>query len=224
MKNNLQSKVDNFSQALSKFSERWEALKPKNIAFDDRQAALDAVTTIKERRLEFDALAASAKSIEHECNLFGLPQPVFDVMHTVDAEITGMQETWQLFEEFLQGLDVYTRDEWISVRGRMPAFAEFLDGWAAKLKNQATPTVVSMSIRSDLEKYQTALPLLRLPPPTPPWRPSVLPRLFFDTHRTSRSPITHLTMQSIPQVHPWRGVLRRPLGGAVRVDGTTTRH
>lgn len=57
MKNNVESRVNAFSQDLDKFSARWHQLKPKDIDMEgDTNACINAVNSIKERRAEFNEL------------------------------------------------------------------------------------------------------------------------------------------------------------------------
>jgi len=55
MKTNIESRVEAFEQELSKFAARWHQLKPGNDVLDsgDRGRCMQAVTDIKERKLEF---------------------------------------------------------------------------------------------------------------------------------------------------------------------------
>lgn len=79
---------------------------------------------------------------------------------SIQANVEGMAATFLVFEEFSQGLQQFADEDWLSFRGRTHLFGDFLDSWAARLRSMP-PNSVSLRIRSDMEHYQQALPLLK---------------------------------------------------------------
>lgn len=64
MKSNVESRVNAFQQELEKFGARWHQLKPKDIdEYNDRQACMAAVTSIKERRAEFSEILETMQKL-----------------------------------------------------------------------------------------------------------------------------------------------------------------
>ena len=78
----------------------------------------------------------------------------------VRESLEGMESTWNVFEEFSQGLQQFVEEDWVSFRGRTHLFGDFLDSWAARLKGMPNNSV-SLRIRADMEHYQKALPVLK---------------------------------------------------------------
>ena len=64
MKSNVESRVSTYRQELDKFAARWHTLKPSGDALDgDQSKCLAAITSIKERRQEFDELEKTRESL-----------------------------------------------------------------------------------------------------------------------------------------------------------------
>lgn len=65
MQSKVESEVKSFCQDLSKFSSRWQQLKPKDdILEGDKQACTTALASLKERRTEFNELMLVAKKLK----------------------------------------------------------------------------------------------------------------------------------------------------------------
>ena len=67
MKSNVESRVKNFQEQLSKFAARWHQLKPGDDVMEgERKAAMAAVQSIKERKQEFDELEKSRQALMYK--------------------------------------------------------------------------------------------------------------------------------------------------------------
>ena len=61
----VEGEVQAFVQEVEKFSARWEQLKPKADLLDgDREAYTNALTSLKDRRSEFDELLKTAEKLK----------------------------------------------------------------------------------------------------------------------------------------------------------------
>lgn len=91
-----------------------------------------------------------------------LPQVSLELnaFKALQESLEGMEATWNVFEEFSQGLQQFVEEDWVSFRGRTHLFGDFLDSWAARLKSMPNNSV-SLRIRADIEHYQGALPVLK---------------------------------------------------------------
>ena len=64
MKSNVESRIKNYEQNLAKFEARWHQLKPNETALDSGpDAGMQAVTAIKEKKLEFDELEKTRQDL-----------------------------------------------------------------------------------------------------------------------------------------------------------------
>ena len=60
----MEGRVSSFSTELEKFSARWHQLKPSQVDLDaGADACLKALSGLKERRAEFDALLKTAEEL-----------------------------------------------------------------------------------------------------------------------------------------------------------------
>lgn len=94
MRANVSSRVATFNQALQRFENKWSASKPQD---GNREAALNAVAVIKERRAEFDELCQQYATLQHDCEHFSVDAP-----QSVEALRQAIEEAsavWLLFEE-----------------------------------------------------------------------------------------------------------------------------
>ena len=64
MKSNVESRVKNYELELTKFESRWTQLKPGDDALEgDHNACMAAVTSIRERKQEFDELEKNRENL-----------------------------------------------------------------------------------------------------------------------------------------------------------------
>eukprot|EP00048_Salpingoeca_helianthica_P012918 m.191084 g.191084 ORF g.191084 m.191084 type:complete len:4245 (+) comp15437_c5_seq48:84-12818(+) len=160
MKAGVTARVDAFLQSVSRFKSRWDALRPQDSALETRDSAKKAIATIKEKQTEFGELCTQAEAIVQDCSHFELPPPDFTEVDAVKAELNGLDATWGLLEEFLANLEAISKEDWLSFRGRTYLFSDLLDQWAARLR-ASTPSMVTVRIRADLEKYTALVPCLK---------------------------------------------------------------
>eukprot|EP00056_Hartaetosiga_gracilis_P017754 m.8317 g.8317 ORF g.8317 m.8317 type:complete len:4146 (-) comp6080_c0_seq1:66-12503(-) len=160
MRNSVQTRVEDFGKNVENFATKWEAVMPRDADMQDRQAALKAVETIKERLVELEALEQQAENIRKEGDHFDVDVPGLAHLQSVSASVHAMEKTWTVFEEFCGELDKFSKEEWIILRSKTHTFADFLDEWSVRMKKD-TPNAVSLQIQSDLEKYRALLPVLR---------------------------------------------------------------
>ncbi len=65
MSSKVESEVNVYCQELDKFAARWHQLKPHDDLLDgDKESTVNALTSLKERRAEFDELVKSADRLK----------------------------------------------------------------------------------------------------------------------------------------------------------------
>ncbi|EGD76743.1 dynein heavy chain isotype 1B [Salpingoeca rosetta] len=160
MRSSVNTRAEDFNNTVDKFCAKWEALRPKDADIGDRDAALKAVQTIKEKRKELEELEERATEIRQESDHFGVEVAGLAVLEEVKANIEALESTWVVFEQFTSELDTFAEEEWITFRGKTHRFADFLDKWTAQVK-QSRASSVSVRISQDLELYRNVLPLLK---------------------------------------------------------------
>ncbi|XP_076446844.1 LOW QUALITY PROTEIN: cytoplasmic dynein 2 heavy chain 1-like [Babylonia areolata] len=161
LKGNVQSRVAAFTQDVEKFSARWHQLKPGDEALDgDKESCMKAVAVIKEKRQEFAELVQAKDKLISDCQHFEMPEPDFVFVEELKMDIDHYESMWSLFEEFHTGLQTLGKEDWITFRGNIYAFEEFLGTWYEKLKELDT-TSMTIRLLKDLDMYKTVLPSLK---------------------------------------------------------------
>ena len=160
MRNNVESRIAGCVQAMEKFSSRWQALRPKDDALNSRETALEAIKIIKDRRQELDELVATAESIGQDCAHFELEPPDFNKLAAVRKDVEETEALWMLFDEFSGALQKMADESWIDFRSHLFDFNDLMDTWMSRLKNEQT-NVVTIRIRSDLDKFADFAPLMK---------------------------------------------------------------
>ena len=113
----VEADIQAFTQELDKFSARWHQLKPQdNLLEADKEAAVNALASLKERRAEFNELLQTSKKLQSDCEHFGLERPEFNLVEELEADISKHEQTWSLYEEFSSGLESLCSEDWISFR------------------------------------------------------------------------------------------------------------
>lgn len=71
MSSKVESEVNAFALELDKFAARWHQLKPSEDLLDgNKERAISALASLKDRRAEFDDLASSASRLRLVCFFF----------------------------------------------------------------------------------------------------------------------------------------------------------
>ena len=55
-------------------------------------------------------------SSRYDCRQFGVSEPQFTVVDELGQDISHHESMWQLFEDFNNGLEELTKEDWISFR------------------------------------------------------------------------------------------------------------
>ena len=104
--------------------------------------------------------------------LFGMPQPTFEDLDEVAADIAQIKNVWGVYEEYQQELGELTKEEWITFRSKTYRFDEFLANWQEKLKQtpstetgrpakKATTANMNVRIQQEIDNYRLITPLFK---------------------------------------------------------------
>ena len=122
LKGQLDKRVDDYAADLAKFADKWAALKPKNVALDDKGAAQQVVKNVREwqaqlkvlvviskpfcciRRLfwpmhapphcPWQELITGADTITRECEQFDRPRPNFKQINDLETDLNNTIQTF----------------------------------------------------------------------------------------------------------------------------------
>ena len=104
--------------------------------------------------------------------LFGMPQPTFEDLDEVAADIAQIKNVWGVYEEYQQELGELTKEEWVTFRSKTYRFDEFLANWQEKLKQlpnnetgrpakKATTANMNVRIQQEIDNYRLITPLFK---------------------------------------------------------------
>ncbi|XP_022103094.1 cytoplasmic dynein 2 heavy chain 1-like isoform X1 [Acanthaster planci] len=164
MKSNVESRVEAFRADLEKFAARWHQFKPKTdiIETGDRESCSKALTTVKEKKQEFEELEKTRESLVFDCNHFGLDEPHFAVAEELKEDFKQNEAMWALYDEFSNGLRGLEDTEWIVFRSKTYQFDDFLALWAEKLRAEDMEhTMMTVRLTKDVDKYKAVSPMLK---------------------------------------------------------------
>ncbi|XP_075448514.1 cytoplasmic dynein 2 heavy chain 1 isoform X2 [Ascaphus truei] len=163
MKENLNSKVQIYTQEIEKFKARWDQFKPSDDIIETGQVDIleKSAQSIKEKKSEFDELEITKKKLIEDCLHFGLEAPDFFLVEEIRIDIEGCTKTWSLYEEFYQGFNEKAREDWISFRSKFYSFEEFLLMWHEKLRKIEEHTTMSVKLQKEIDRYKMVVPFLK---------------------------------------------------------------
>lgn len=82
--------------------------------------------------------------------------PEFPFYDDIEKDLEKQQEMWTCFEEFYEGIEKLSNEEWIVFRKKSYRLEEFLQDWQIKLKKiESTPLVTRLL--QEIHKYQARI-------------------------------------------------------------------
>ncbi|KAI8908484.1 dynein heavy chain and region D6 of dynein motor-domain-containing protein [Gorgonomyces haynaldii] len=160
LKSAIDGRMQKFHAQFEKFSLRWQQLKPKTSEHMSIEYAHKSTVFIKERIQEFESLENEKTQIATDCGHFGIDVPAFDDVDALKQELIQSQETWSLVEEYVEGLNGFGSQDWISFRGKLGSLEDYFSGWTEKLSSRPTDGI-SVHITRDMDSYRQVLPAIK---------------------------------------------------------------
>jgi len=78
-------------------------------------------------------VVASGDKLMRDCAHFDIAPPVFAGLEDVKADIESYVASCALFEEYMAELEKLATEDWISFRGRLYVFDDFVTAWKEKV-------------------------------------------------------------------------------------------
>uniref|UniRef100_A0A7M5UV62 Cytoplasmic dynein 2 heavy chain 1 n=1 Tax=Clytia hemisphaerica TaxID=252671 RepID=A0A7M5UV62_9CNID len=161
MKKELANRSEAFQQELERFAARWHQLKPANIDADaDKKVCMQAISNIKERRVEFNDIVERTKKLQVDCSHFEMESHEFPLIEELETDISTFENMWKLYEEFNTDLEMLSQQDWISFRSQTGKFDDLLGSWVDILK-KTEPNVMTLKIQKDVDSYKNLMPVLK---------------------------------------------------------------
>ena len=102
----------------------------------------------------------TTERIAQDCDHFSLPPPAFSGIDEVKADISAFVSSCGLYEEYATKLGELGGEDWISFRGRLYVFEDFVIEWLEKAR-AAPAGAVADFLKSELAKFRDVAPLLK---------------------------------------------------------------
>uniref|UniRef100_A0A0N5CE75 Cytoplasmic dynein 2 heavy chain 1 n=1 Tax=Strongyloides papillosus TaxID=174720 RepID=A0A0N5CE75_STREA len=151
MKEAIGGRVSQLNDEGEKLHVRWKQFKPKNDVFSESDSTLkEAITFIKEKRLQLNELLEAKNKILSDLEQFGLEEIEFSILNSIDEDIKDAENNFLIFEEFNEGLQKYGEEEWIVFRNKTYLLEEYINEWEVKLK-EFQPTHASIRIGKEID-------------------------------------------------------------------------
>ncbi|XP_043547742.1 cytoplasmic dynein 2 heavy chain 1 isoform X2 [Chiloscyllium plagiosum] len=163
MKSNVESRIKMYIQKLEKFEARWNQLKPSDDIVDsgNGETLNKCVECIKEKRVEFDELETTRKKLIEDCQHFKVVEPEFELAERLRKNLEQYESMWSLYEDFTKGLQNMLNEDWISFRGKIYIFEDFLLMWHDKLRKRNEQTTITVKLQKDVDTYKMLFPVLK---------------------------------------------------------------
>ncbi|KAG8470560.1 hypothetical protein KFE25_008981 [Diacronema lutheri] len=157
----ISERVAEAERAIHNFAARWYELKPKAIPIADAAAMRDVSARLSDLKTEFDAVERVCAQVCDECDHFEQPPPPFEQRDAVRADIESFTGSLGLIQAFSNELAKLSSEDWISFRGRLWEFDDFVAAWLEKAK--ACPAgPVADHLKELLHKLRDVAPNLKL--------------------------------------------------------------
>uniref|UniRef100_A0A3B4GDC8 Cytoplasmic dynein 2 heavy chain 1 n=1 Tax=Pundamilia nyererei TaxID=303518 RepID=A0A3B4GDC8_9CICH len=163
MRSYAASRIDVYRADLERFKARWDQLKPKDEMLEtgDHAALLVCLQTIRDKQQEFEELELVRTKLLEDCAYFNLETPSFSVAEETKRDMEECSQMWGLYEEWHQGFSENAQEDWISFRSKTYVFEEFLFTWQDRLRKLEQPTVMSVKLQGEVDKYKNMIPVLK---------------------------------------------------------------
>lgn len=107
VKTTLSIASENLNKKIEKFGAKWDQVKPRpnsgQIASDTLAELQKYLDNIKQKRLQWKELMEEKQKIVEDFEKFGMPVPEFLMWDEIEIDLTNIEDTWSLFEEFYTG-------------------------------------------------------------------------------------------------------------------------
>jgi len=157
LKLEIEKRVVAFRDKMQGFAARWEELKPKSASSGDPKLI---TSRLEDFSFSLEDLAMEAEKIKLDCEHFSIEEPHFPTLTEVSNDIQQTKTAWKRLNEFAEEKEGFSRRDWISIRGKIYEFEDFLGKWSDKLKGTASKDPVALIILKEVESFRKCLPML----------------------------------------------------------------
>jgi dynein heavy chain 2 len=166
LRQGLEGQVRDAKLAVDKLASRWASTKPSSdsegmqvITPAEAQKIIDEIGDWKAQVL---AQREATNEIQSHCASFGVATPTFEVLDSLEAEVSGYADSWALFTEYSTELSKMTSEDWVAFRKEVSAFAVLLDRWTNRLRTRGVRDSVGDYLAHQIKQNRDLYPSLQL--------------------------------------------------------------
>ena len=160
----LEKDVMDMNETIDGFENRWQSLKPTEMKSWEKTRIEDVFVKLDNFWAEFEDLKKQSDTLAANCINFGMNQPRFDSLETVENDLTKTTSSWNMLREYTDELDKMATQDWISFRTNIFALEDFGKAWSEKLKEKFADNahdIVTIHLTDQLENIKHAMPALK---------------------------------------------------------------
>lgn len=161
IKEDLTRKGDSLNNEVQKFYSRWTALKPKKLENIDHEEAKELAAKMKEWKANWQVLEGKISELSKDCAHFDVKESDIPTLDVLRAEMAEEEAGWQLYDEYQTSVESYENEDWLSTRGKLFNFQDFVGAWVEKIKKNGSKDAISKHISSQMEGFKNLWPNLK---------------------------------------------------------------
>jgi len=166
LKAQVDSAVQSCRDDLAKLRARWDALQPKAPEVWDQKSLKAIFESLEQWKSDVNELSSLCENLAENCDHFDMAIPTFEGMDELKEDINKSVEEWQLLQVYMQELNAFGEEKWMTFRVKLYLLSDFVTKWMQEIQEQrgtkdANKSVVKTHIREELHKLQKAVPALK---------------------------------------------------------------
>lgn len=160
LKDQMESEIMECNMNLDKFSQRWHALKPTEIAEWTPEALSELFQTLLDWKEQFQEIKEATERLITNCGIFQMPSPQFDGLEALEVDIVDIETNWNMYRDFQSEQQVFADQDWITFRSKIYDLQDFGSKWTDEIKGKER-NPVAQKILSIVNSLRRALPTLK---------------------------------------------------------------
>lgn len=160
LRGNVEQEIINVNVALDKFTQRWNALKPKEITDWSDEAIAKIHDQLEEWQEQLHELKEQTATLTENCESFMMAQPKFEGLEVVVADVEQASESWELYAKYQEEMAEIASQDWITFRSRLFDLTDFAQKWLEEIKPRPRDAV-KVRIMSQADDLRRAVPALK---------------------------------------------------------------
>lgn len=160
IKSNIDGEIVDTNRQIEKFLQRWEALKPRELASWDNESTSKVFEDLTSWRQQFDELQHKAQSLITTCDSFNMTKPKFDALSTVNEDLEKTEKIWNTYKDYIAERSAIAMQDWISFRQKLFELEDFVKKWTDQFRGR-TRDPVAEHVKEELELLRKGYPALK---------------------------------------------------------------